>query len=175
MRWDSILPVELTRFEWTAPVFALANEMYHRYFQGGLPEPNAIVHFFIIGVSRLHRGKGVGQQLLDLSLEHARARGYRRAVVEASGLISQHILRKAGFIDRVEILYATFEYEGKRPFKHRRSSQHDLDGQRPVNIPVCGRGAIPLHPQLIEKEGTKEFAVLAYAKVLRNPGGFVGL
>lgn len=72
----------------------------------------------MITVSRSCRGKGVGQHLLELSLEHARARGYRRAVVEASGLISQHIMRKAGFIDRVEIPYATFEYEGKRPFQN---------------------------------------------------------
>ncbi len=112
------LPVELTRFEWTAPVFALAGEMYSQYFQGGLPEPNESVHIFIIVVSSSHRGKGVGQKLLDLSLKHARARGFRRAVVEATGLISQHIMRKGGFTNRVEILYATFEYEGKRPFEN---------------------------------------------------------
>jgi len=111
-------PVEMTRFQWTAPVFALAGEMYGRYFQGGLPEPHESVHIFIIGVSSLYRGKGVGEKLLDLSLEHARSRAFRRAVVEATGLISQHIMRKAGFTNRVEIPYATFEYEGKRPFKN---------------------------------------------------------
>lgn len=112
------LPVELTRFEWTAPVFALAGEMYDQYFQGGFQKPHESVHIFIIEVSRLYRGKGVGQKLLDLSLKHARARGFRRAVVEATGIISQHIMRKAGFTNRVEILYATFEYEGKRPFEN---------------------------------------------------------
>jgi GNAT superfamily N-acetyltransferase len=112
------LPVELTRLEWAAPVFALADEMYRQYFQGGLPEPRESVHIFIIGVSGLYRGKGVGHQLLDLCLERARARGYRRAVAEATGLVSQHVLRKAGFTDRVEIPYATFEYEGKRPFEN---------------------------------------------------------
>jgi len=113
-----LLPDELAQLEWTAPMYALATEMYGRYFQGGLPEPKSSVHLFIIAVSGLYREKGVGKQLLDLSLEQARARGYRRAVVEASGLISQHILRKAGFINRVEIPYATFEYEGKRPFEN---------------------------------------------------------
>lgn len=112
------LPEDLARFQWTAPVFALAGEMYGRYFQGGLPEPRESLHVFIIGVSRLYRGKGVGEKLLDLSLQHARAKGYRRAVVEATGLISQHIMRKAGFTDRVEIPYATFEYKGKRPFEN---------------------------------------------------------
>jgi ribosomal protein S18 acetylase RimI-like enzyme len=112
------LPVELTGFEWTAPVFALAGEMYSRYFQGELLEPHESVHIFMIVVSNSLRGKSVGQKLLDLSLEHARARGFRRAVVEATGLISQHIMRKAGFANRVEILYATFEYQGKRPFEN---------------------------------------------------------
>jgi ribosomal protein S18 acetylase RimI-like enzyme len=112
------LPVELARFEWTAPVFALSNELYRQYFQGGLPQPNEAVHIFIIGVSRLYRGKSIAHQLVGLSLERARARGYRRAVVEATGLISQHLLRKAGFTTRVEIPYATFEYDGKRPFEN---------------------------------------------------------
>jgi ribosomal protein S18 acetylase RimI-like enzyme len=112
------LPVELSQFEWVAPVVALAEEMYRQYFEGHAVNPNESAHFFLIGVFRSYRGKGVGHRLLELSLEHARARGYRRAVVEASGLISQHILRKAGFTTRVEIPYATFEYEEKRPFEN---------------------------------------------------------
>jgi len=112
------LPVEPSQFEWAAPVLALADEMYRQYVERYPVNPSEFAHFFLIGVSRSHRGKGIGQQLLELSLEHARARGYRRAVVAASGLISQHIFRKAGFTTRVEIPYATFEYEGKRPFEN---------------------------------------------------------
>lgn len=51
---------------------------------------------------------------------HARAQGYRRAVVEASGLLSEHILGKAELTTRVGIPYATFEYDGKRPFENTR-------------------------------------------------------
>lgn len=110
------LPVDPSRFEWAAPLFALAMDMYGRYFQGQHPEPGRIVHFVMLAVSGSCRGKGVANQLIELSLERARGRGYDRVVVEATGLISQHLMRKAGFITRVEIPYATFEYAGKRPF-----------------------------------------------------------
>lgn len=112
------LPVDPSQFVWTGPLLALANELYRQYFQQGPCEPHHCVHVFMIGVSRSSRGKGISHQLVDLSLKTARARGYRRAVVEASGLVSQHVLRKAGFTARVEILYATFEFEGPRPFEH---------------------------------------------------------
>lgn len=111
------LPVDPSRFEWAAPLFALATDMYGRYFQGQHPELGRIVHFVMLAVSGLCRGKGVANRLIELSLERARGRGYRRVVVEATGLISQHLMRKAGFTTRVEIPYATFEYAGKRPFQ----------------------------------------------------------
>jgi ribosomal protein S18 acetylase RimI-like enzyme len=112
------LPVDPSQFPWAGPVFAVANELYRQYFQQGSLQPHHCIHLFIICVSRSSRGKGISHQLLDLSLETGRARGYRRAVVEASGLVSQHVLRKAGFTTRVEIPYATFEIEGTRPFEH---------------------------------------------------------
>ena len=111
-------PVEPNQFDWVAPVLALATDLYGRYFQGAPPAPGESVHLFMIGVSEWHRGKGIAQQLLGLSLERARSRGYRRAVAEDSGIISKHILRRAGFTSRVEIHYATFEYEGKQTFKN---------------------------------------------------------
>lgn len=110
------LPIEPSQFEWAVPILAMAGDVYGRYFQGQPPQPGESFHIFIIGVSRSFRGKDIGQRLIDLSLGLARGRGYKKAVVEASGIISQHIFRKAGFTTRVEIPYATFEYEGKRPF-----------------------------------------------------------
>jgi len=112
------LPIDPSQFEWAIPVLALAGDVYGRYFHGEPPKPKESFHIFIIGVSRSFRGKDIGQRLIDLSLDLARSRGYKKAVVEASGIISQHIFRKAGFTTRVEIPYSTFEHEGKRPFEN---------------------------------------------------------
>ena len=38
------------------------------------------------------------------------------ALTEASGKISQHILRKQGFVDRFSVSYRDFVYEGKVTF-----------------------------------------------------------
>jgi len=112
------LPIDPSEFEWAVPILAMAGDVYGRYFHGQPPEPGESFHIFMIGVSRSFRGKDIGQRLIDLSLDLARARGYKKAVVEASGIISQHIFRKAGFTTSVEIPYATFEHEGKRPFEN---------------------------------------------------------
>ena len=112
------LPVDPSRFDWAGPLLALAGELYRKYLEQGPVQMRECLHLFIIAVAGSARGKGISHQLLDLSLEIARARGYRRAVVEASGLVSQHLLRKGGFTPRVEIPYATFEYQGTRPFRH---------------------------------------------------------
>jgi len=112
------MPIDPNQFAWAAPLLALAGALYEEYFQGQAPAPGESVHLFMIGVPKSSRGKGIAQHLLDLSLERARERGYRRAVVEASGVISQHLLHKAGFTTRIEIPYATFEYEGRLPFSN---------------------------------------------------------
>lgn len=100
-----------------APAFALLSELDHRYFGDQAIEPNRYAHFFFIAVLSAYRKRGVSSRLLGLSMEIAGKRGYRKAIAEASGVVSQHVLRKAGFAARVEIPYSDFEYEGARPFQ----------------------------------------------------------
>ncbi len=110
------LPVNPIQFPWEAPMIALAAHLYDIYFQKLAQSSLDPLHIFMLAIRGPFRGKGIGHQLLRLSLEHARDRGYSRAVVEATGLVSQHIFRKAGFVPRVEVPYATFACDGKRPF-----------------------------------------------------------
>jgi ribosomal protein S18 acetylase RimI-like enzyme len=104
-------------YEWAAPVLALLEQLDRRYFADRAVEPNIYAHFFFIAVLPSYRGRGIASQLLELSLAIASRNGYRKATVEATGLVSQHVLHKAGFEPRVEIPYATFEYNGNRPFQ----------------------------------------------------------
>jgi ribosomal protein S18 acetylase RimI-like enzyme len=100
-----------------APAMALLTELDHRHFGDQALEPNRYAHLFFIAVLSGYRRRGICKGLLDLSLEIARDRGYRRAIAEATGIFSQHVLRKAGFEARVEVPYSTFEYDGTRPFQ----------------------------------------------------------
>jgi hypothetical protein len=44
-------------------------------------------------------------------------RGAKTGVVEATGVVSQHIFRKFGFLDRFEAPYQTFTFQGKQVFE----------------------------------------------------------
>lgn len=102
------------------PALALLDELDRLYFGDQAVEPNHYAHFFFIAVLPQYRGRRIASQLLELSLSIAANNHYKKAVVEATGLVSQHTLRKAGFEARVEIPYATFEYDGHRPFQHAK-------------------------------------------------------
>ena len=60
----------------------------------------------------------MAHNLLHSCLENGIRRGYHTAVAGATGVISQHLFRnKFGFVDRLEITYKTFVYQGRRVFE----------------------------------------------------------
>jgi GNAT superfamily N-acetyltransferase len=102
---------------WGAPVLALLDELDSRYFGDQIIEPNGYAHFFFTAVLPQYRERGISSRLLELSLAIASCRGYTKATAEATGLVSQHVLAAEGFEPRVEIPYATFQYDGNAPFQ----------------------------------------------------------
>jgi len=100
-----------------APALALLDELDRRYFGGRAVDPNHYAHFFFTAVSARYRGHQIASQLLELSLAITLKKGYRIAVAEATGLVSQDILRRAGFESRVEIPYREFVHKSRRPFQ----------------------------------------------------------
>ena len=100
------------------PVLALLDELGERYREGRDIVSGQYLHLAMLGVRRPIQNKRVGQTLLRLCLNHGADRGYRVAVAEATGAISQHILKdKFGFVPRVEVSYKTFAHRGKRVFE----------------------------------------------------------
>ena len=99
------------------PVLALLDELGEHYREGRDIVPGHYLHLAMLGVAKAFQNRGVGQNLLRLCLSHAADRSYRVAVAEATGTISQHILKdKFGFIHRVDVSYKTFIYRDKRIF-----------------------------------------------------------
>ncbi len=76
-----------------------------------------IVHIHFIASDRQYRHQGLVLRLVDECLQCAKRQGYARVVVETSGnrslnLFTEHL----GFISRVEVAYADFEWQGQIPF-----------------------------------------------------------
>lgn len=113
-------PRAVKELAWFAPGLALLDDMDRLYFEkycGGRHSlPGEMFHFCWGAVSPRFEGRRINQTMVEMSIELAIAKKYRTAVVEASGLASQHIFRKRGFSDRVEVAYQSYLYEGRRPF-----------------------------------------------------------
>jgi GNAT superfamily N-acetyltransferase len=98
------------------PILGLLDEADTQYKRGKSLRVGDYLHLFMIAVARQHTGKKVAQNLIEACLENGVRKGYQTAVTEATGVISQYICRKYGFVDRLTISYKTFEYLGSRVF-----------------------------------------------------------
>jgi hypothetical protein len=100
------------------PVFALLGELNEQYKRRRSLRLGEYLHLFLIAVNHKHNGRNVAHNLIQSCLENGIRKGYHTAVTEATGVISQHIFRdKFGFVDRLEIPYKTFVYQGRRVFE----------------------------------------------------------
>ena len=78
--------------------------------------PGTILHLFMLGVDPAFGGKGIARNLVQVTLENGRQKGYQRAVTEATGRVSQHIFRSHGFEELFRVPYQEFIFDGERPF-----------------------------------------------------------
>jgi GNAT superfamily N-acetyltransferase len=104
------------RHEKVGPILALLDALDVQYKQGKSLRVGEYLHLFIIAVTHQYTGSKVAQNLIQACLGNGIRKGYKVAVTEATGVVSQHIFRKCGFVDRIEIPYKTFTYHGKRVF-----------------------------------------------------------
>ncbi|ARV59000.1 hypothetical protein BZZ01_10445 [Nostocales cyanobacterium HT-58-2] len=99
------------------PIFELLGELEAQYTQGKSIYPGEYLYLYMLAVSPQRRGEKIAQNLVQTSLEYGISKGYRMAVTEATNSTSQHVFRKLGFVDRHEILYKHFTYQGQQVFK----------------------------------------------------------
>ena len=106
---DLLIPV-------LAPVLAMLDELDERYRQATPSRPGECLHLFLIGVLDGWAGRGIAQEMVRMCLANGTAKGYRRAVTEATGSISQRVFDKIGFERRFFTRYQEFELDRQRPF-----------------------------------------------------------
>ncbi len=99
------------------PLWAILDELDNQYKQGRNLPKGEYLHFFLLAVDHQQSGKNVAKNLVQTCLENGVRKGYTTDVVEATGVVSQHIFRKFGFVDRFEAPYKTFTFQNKPVFE----------------------------------------------------------
>ena len=98
-------------------------ELHQQYEMEKKLVNSKIFHIFLLGGREQYRGKKIGNKLFEKNLNMATQAGFSKAIVEATGKISQHISRKYGFEDRVSLDYQTYEYKGVKVFEGIKEHQ----------------------------------------------------
>lgn len=98
------------------PILTLLEQLDKQYMEKKEFRLGEVLHMFMVGVSPECTARGVATHLSELGMEYAAVKGYRTAVVEATGSISQNIARKLGFAERFSTLYKEFTFEGEKVF-----------------------------------------------------------
>jgi ribosomal protein S18 acetylase RimI-like enzyme len=99
------------------PIAAALDGLDNQYRKVHSVLPGQILHLFMLGVDAEFGGRGIAQTLIRLTLENGKRKGFRSAVTEATGNVSQHIFRNLGFADRFRAAYKEFVHLGQRPFE----------------------------------------------------------
>jgi ribosomal protein S18 acetylase RimI-like enzyme len=95
--------------------------------------PGSHLHLLMVGVSDGATRRGVAQALIRVCLDHGSKRGYRWAIAEATGVVSQHIFRKLGFNELDVVPYREFEVDGQRVFATIAEHRGAVLMERPVD------------------------------------------
>jgi ribosomal protein S18 acetylase RimI-like enzyme len=98
------------------PIFSLLETLDAQFRKGTTISPGEYLHLFMLAVDGQFAGRGIGQELVKACLANGFRKGYRKALTEATGRVSQHVFRKQGFTDRFSVSYRDFLYEGKAVF-----------------------------------------------------------
>lgn len=99
-----------------APVGVLLDSLDEEYRRTQTIVVGSHAHLNMLAVLPSVSGRGIAQTLVRISLENAAKRGYRFAVTEANGPVSQHIFRRFGFRERCTVSYKDFRFDGRPVF-----------------------------------------------------------
>ena len=98
------------------PIISMLQALDEQFRSGRTISAGEYLHLFMLGVDRQFAGRKIGQGLVETCLKNGFRKGYRWALTEATGKVSQNVFRKQGFVDRFSVSYRDFLYENKVVF-----------------------------------------------------------
>ncbi len=108
------------------PILSMLETLDAQFRKGRTVSPGEYVHLFMLGVDGQSAGRGIGKGLVKACLDIGLRKGYRMALTEATGRVSQHIFRTSGFADRFSVSYQDFVYENKVVFASIREHERAI-------------------------------------------------
>ena len=94
------------------PIFELLDDLDAKYQNKNAVNNKEVLHTIMIVVDSDVKTKNLSSELLKTSFEIAQKKGYKIAMMEATGAISQHIaMNKFGYKEFCSVKYADFIYE----------------------------------------------------------------
>jgi ribosomal protein S18 acetylase RimI-like enzyme len=106
-----------------APVGALLESLDEDYRRTQTIDVGSHAHLNMLAVLPAFTGMGIAQNLVKICMENAAKRGYRVAVTEANGPVSQHIFHKLGFREQFVVSYQGFRFEDRPVFASIESTK----------------------------------------------------
>jgi ribosomal protein S18 acetylase RimI-like enzyme len=106
-----------------APVGALLETLDEEYRHTLTIGVGSHAHLNMLAVLPAFTGMGIAQNLVRICMENAAKRGYRYAVTEANGPVSQHIFRKFGFREKFVVSYQDFRFADRPVFASIESTK----------------------------------------------------
>lgn len=107
-----------TALEKFAPLSALSKALCKTFIQQRAPKMGDIVFFDMAAITPTYLGQGIYQEMRTFAHAYAKQQGFKSVIGELSSAITQHfVLNKMGHINRAEVVYEHFDYQGKRPFQ----------------------------------------------------------
>ena len=92
------------------PILAMLETLDARYRHGRAVAKGEYLHLFMLAVDARFVGQGVAQKLVETCIDNGKKRGYRHAVTEATGFVSQRVFRKLGFEELYRVSYRDYKY-----------------------------------------------------------------
>jgi ribosomal protein S18 acetylase RimI-like enzyme len=108
------------------PILSMLEILDEQFRRGKSVSPGKYLHLFMLAVDGQFAGRGIGKGLVKASVDIGRRKGYRMALTEATGRVSQHIFRTSGFADRFSVSYHDFVYENKVVFASIREHERAI-------------------------------------------------
>jgi len=114
------------------PILSLLETLDGQFRRGKTIHGGEYLHLFMVGVDGQFAGCGIAQGLVAACLDNGLRKGYRGALTEATGRVSQRVFRKQGFVDRFSVRYRDFRHEGKSVFASIREHESAILMDRPL-------------------------------------------